>query len=103
MEIGQYDVEFVPRRGIKSQVLTDFIAEWMDSSLRCIDDLHNRWVMYFDRSYTLKGAGADIVLIPPECDMLKYAIQIEFPATNNITEYEGLVTGLRLAKELSIQ
>jgi ribonuclease HI len=59
--------------------------------------------MYFDRSYTLKGAGASIVLIPPEGDMLKYAIQIEFSTTNNITEYEGLVTGLRLAKELSIR
>jgi ribonuclease HI len=43
------------------------------------------------------------VLIPPEGDMLKYAIQIEFPATNNIAEYEGLVTRLRLAKELGIQ
>jgi ribonuclease HI len=29
-------------------------------------------------------------------------IQIEFPATNNIAEYEGLVTGLQLAKELGI-
>jgi ribonuclease HI len=59
--------------------------------------------MYFDGSYTLKGAGAGIVLIPPEGDMLKYAIQIEFPATNNIVEYEGLDTGLQLAKELGIR
>jgi ribonuclease HI len=65
--------------------------------------LPDHWVIYFDGSYTLKGAGADIVLIPPEGDMLKYAIQIEFPATNNIAEYEGLVTGLRLTKELSSQ
>jgi hypothetical protein len=33
MEVGQYDVEFVPRRVIKSQALIDFIAEWMDSGL----------------------------------------------------------------------
>jgi ribonuclease HI len=46
----------------------------------------------------LKGAGAGIMLIRPEGDMLKYAIQIEFSATNNIVEYKGLVTGLRLAK-----
>jgi ribonuclease HI len=59
--------------------------------------------MYFDGSYTLKGVGAGVVLIPPEGDMLKYTIQIEFAATNNIVEYEELVTGLRLAKELSIR
>jgi ribonuclease HI len=59
--------------------------------------------MYFDGSYTLKGAGAGVVLILPEGGILKYAIQLGFPATNNIAEYEGLVTGLRLAKDLGIQ
>jgi ribonuclease HI len=71
--------------------------------LRGIDELPDHWIMYFDGSYTLKGAGAGVVLIPPECDILKYAIQLGFPATNNIAEYEGLVTGLRLAKDLGIQ
>jgi hypothetical protein len=103
MEIDQYDVEFVPRWAIKSQALADFIAEWTDSDVRGIDDLPDHWVIYFDGSYTLKGVGAGVVLIPPEGDMLKYAIQIEFPATNNIAEYEGLVTGLQLAKKLGIQ
>jgi ribonuclease HI len=59
--------------------------------------------MHFDGSYTLKGAEAGVVLIPPEGDILKYAIQLEFLATNNIAEYEGLVTGLQLAKNLGIQ
>jgi ribonuclease HI len=59
--------------------------------------------MYFDGSYTLKGAGANVVLIPLKGDVIKYAIQLEFPATNNITKYEGLVNGLQLAKDLSIR
>jgi ribonuclease HI len=103
VEISQYDVVFIPRWAIKSQTLTDFIVEWTDSDVWGIGHLLDHWIMYFDGSYTLKGVGADVVLIPPEGDMLKYAIQIEFPATNNITEYEGLVTGLRLAKELGIR
>jgi ribonuclease HI len=103
MEIGQYDVKFVPQRAIKSQALVDFIAEWTDLDVRGIGDLPDHLVMYFYGSYSLKGTGAGVVLIPPEGDMLKYAIQIEFSATNNIAEYVGLVTGLRLAKELSIR
>jgi ribonuclease HI len=59
--------------------------------------------MYFDRSYTLKGARAGVVLIPSEGDILKYAIQLEFLANNNIVEYEGLATGVRLAKNLGIR
>jgi hypothetical protein len=33
VKIGQYDIEFVPRRTIKSQALVEFIVEWTDSSL----------------------------------------------------------------------
>jgi ribonuclease HI len=58
--------------------------------------------MYFDGSYTLKGAGAGVVLIPPEGDIIKYVIQLEFSAINNIAEYERLITGFRLAKDLGI-
>jgi ribonuclease HI len=43
------------------------------------------------------------VLIPSEGDALKYVIRLEFPATNNITESEALVNGLRLAKDLGIR
>jgi hypothetical protein len=103
VEISQYDIEFIPRRAIKSQALIDFIAEWIDSGLWGIDELPDHWVMYFDRSYTLKGVGAGVVLIPVEGDILKYTIQLEFQATNNIAEYEGLVMGLRLAKDLGIR
>jgi hypothetical protein len=102
VEIGQYDVEFAPRRVIKSQALTDFITEWTNSALWGIGELPDHWVMYFDESYTLNGAGASVVLIPLEGQVLKYAIQLEFLATNNIAEYEGLVNGLRLAKDLDI-
>jgi hypothetical protein len=70
VEIDQYDVAFIPRWVIKAQTLTDFITEWTDSGLRGIDELPNHWVMYFDRSYTLKGAGANVVLIPSEGDVL---------------------------------
>jgi ribonuclease HI len=59
--------------------------------------------MYFDRLYTLKGAEAGVVLIPLEGDILKFAIQLEFPTRNNIAIYEGLVTGLRLAKDLGMR
>jgi hypothetical protein len=59
--------------------------------------------MYFDGSYTLNGAGVGVVLIPPKGDILKYAIQLDFSAINYIAEYEGLVTGLPLAKELGIR
>ena len=32
--------------------------------------------------------------------MLKYGIQLKFPATNNEAEYEGILMGLRIGKAL---
>jgi hypothetical protein len=42
------------------------------------------------------------MLVTSEGDMLKYVIQLDFPATNNIADYVGLVMGLWLAKDLDI-
>jgi hypothetical protein len=39
VEIGQYDVKFIPRRMIKYQALMDFNTKWTDSGLLGIDEL----------------------------------------------------------------
>jgi hypothetical protein len=48
-------------------------------------------------------AGAGVMLIPPEGDILKYAVQFKFLATNNIIEYERLVMGILIAKDHDIR
>jgi ribonuclease HI len=53
--------------------------------------------MNFDRSITLQGGGAGVVLTSPDGQILKYAVQLDFRATNNKVEYEGLLAGLRVA------
>jgi hypothetical protein len=61
------------------------MEKWTDSGLQGVDELPDHWVMYFDGSYTLKGAGSGVGLTPPpQGDILKYAIQLDFPTTNNI-------------------
>jgi hypothetical protein len=64
VKISQYDIEFIPRWAFKSQTLVDFIVKWTDLGLRGIDKLPDHWVMYFNGSYTLKGAEIDVVFIP---------------------------------------
>ena len=44
--------------------------------------------------------GAGVVLISQEIETLKYAIKLQFPATNNEAEHEALLIGLSLAKAL---
>ena len=53
-----------------------------------------------DRSSTKKVGGARVVLISLEGETLKYAVRLQFPATNNEAEYKALLTRLSLAKTL---
>ena len=59
--------------------------------------------MHFDGYKMRLGLGAFIVLLSPKGDPLRYALQIHFAASNNVAEYEAIVHGLRLAKELGIR
>jgi ribonuclease HI len=59
--------------------------------------------MNFDGSKMRGGLGAGVVLTSPKGDKLHYVLQIHFTASNNVTEYEALIHGLKLAKEIGIQ
>jgi ribonuclease HI len=61
------------------------------------------WKMYFDGSLKLQGVGAGILLITPGGELLKYALQLLFPASNNIAESEALIHGLNIAVSLGIK
>ena len=58
---------------------------------------------FFDGSKTLEGSGAGCVLIDPKKNKHFLSCRLEFECTNNITEYEALVQGLRKAIELKVK
>jgi ribonuclease HI len=62
-------------------------------------DLSSVWIMYFDGSKRVQGAGVGVVLISPHDDKLKYVLRMSFSqASNNEAEYEALLHGIKIAK-----
>jgi ribonuclease HI len=59
--------------------------------------------MYFDGSLNIDGAGAGLYFILPSGDRLSYVLCIHFKASNNATEYEAALHGLRIVIELDIK
>src|ERR1041385_5195778 len=59
--------------------------------------------MHFAGSKIMTGLGAGVVLTSPKGDKLEYVLQIHVAASNNVAEYEALVHGVRLAKEIGIR
>ena len=58
--------------------------------------------MHFNGARQLEGSGAGVVLTSPRGDKFSYVLQILFTCTNNAAEYEALLHGLRIAKEMNI-
>ncbi|XP_022845257.1 uncharacterized protein LOC111368242 [Olea europaea var. sylvestris] len=61
------------------------------------------WSLFVDGSAGDVGSGAGVVLISPEGHKLTSTVRSRFKATNNVAEYEALLAGLRLAKEMQIK
>ena len=95
-----HDIRYIPRTAIKSQALADFVAEWTEVQLPTPDVTHEYWTMYFDGSIMVPRSEPRVVLISPDGSRLYYAIRLHFLASNNATEYEALINGLRIAIEL---
>jgi hypothetical protein len=59
------------------------MAEWRENQLPTPTERPEHWVMYFDDSLKLEGAGAGVLLISPKGEQLKYVLQIFWKVSNN--------------------
>jgi hypothetical protein len=83
IELGEFDIEFYPRQAIKSQILADFVSEWTEIQMSPPKERPEHWIMYFDSTLNLEGAGAHVLFISPQGEQLKYVLQIHYKASNN--------------------
>ena len=101
IELAAFEITCKIRDTIKSQLLADFVADWTEIPDATPLPEPEYWVMHFDGSKLLNGSGAGVLLQSPTGDKLHYVLQIHFKATNNMAEYEALIHGLRVAKDLA--
>ena len=111
VELSEYDITFQPRTALKSQVLADFVADFAPNAtqqadkelLNLTEHSDSKWTLTVDGSSNVNGAGIGLVLTSPEGDLIQQAIRCGFKATNNEAEYEALIAGLNLAKDMGIK
>jgi ribonuclease HI len=61
------------------------------------------WSMDFDGAKSKNGSGAGVLLCDSKENAIPFSFRLEFPNTNNMTEYEALVQGLQKALGLGIR
>ena len=104
--LGAYDIKYMPRTSIKSQVLTDLVAEFDEPSFEengerpislqeplswkvCVDDITNQ-----------RGSGVGLVVVSPEIIIIEKSLRLGFSAINNEAEYEVLLVRMAMVQKM---
>jgi len=98
VELSEFGLRYESRGPMKAQFLADFLIE-----LPQVAEEKMFWLLSIDGSSNKKGSGADIILEGPGEVVVEQSIRFGFDTSNNQAEYEALITGLRLAKDLGMK
>ncbi|KAL5561881.1 hypothetical protein UlMin_031628 [Ulmus minor] len=110
IELSEFDIEYKPRTSIKGQAVADFISESTrsDSVLTRENSGEDSWTnpvwkLFVNGSTNQDGSGIGIVLESPKQEKVLKALRLEFSVSNNEAEYEALLIGLKMARELDVK
>ncbi|CAL9011833.1 unnamed protein product, partial [Prunus brigantina] len=100
IELGEFDIHYKPRPATKGQAVADFISEFTEPSRGrftiTIEPTPTSRQIHVTGNGTLDSTQPLWTLYV----VLEYALRFKFHASNNEAEYEALLAGLRLAKEM---
>jgi ribonuclease HI len=106
-KLSGYHITFEPRTTIKSQVLADFIVDWIGPTWQQEESREKVWTIHCDGAWCHVGAGAAAIITSPTGVKYRYATRLSFAlesdrCTNNIAKYEAVILGLRKLRALGV-
>jgi hypothetical protein len=102
-ELSEHTIDFGKRSAIKSQVLADFVVDWTSPGNNTGDEeLVPVWEIRCDGAWGAKARESQLSLLHRRGLKLRYAARLDYSdrCTNNTTEYEVLLLGLRKVRAL---
>jgi len=95
VELSEFNIHYEPHGPIKAQCLLDFVND-LQHTLE-----EDQWTLYVDGSSNPRGAG--VVLEGPNHILIEKSLHFAFKTSNNQAEYEAILAGLSLAREVGIR
>ena len=100
-ELSEFGILYKPRLTLKGQILTYFIPELPQPDVDWGDV--GWWILNVDGASYQTGAGVGLQLKSSTEERIEQAIWLDFPTSNNETEYEAILSEIDLAKSLSLE
>ncbi|XP_015938721.1 uncharacterized protein LOC107464305 [Arachis duranensis] len=97
VQISQYDLQYKPRHAIKAQAMADFLVEVIGDPAGTPSTW---WKLHVDGASNQTFGGAGIILENPSVVVYEQSVKFKFPVSNNQEEYEVLLGGLALSREV---
>ncbi|XP_030930756.1 uncharacterized protein LOC115956557 [Quercus lobata] len=113
--LGAFDIKYMPRTSIKSQVLADLVVEFAEPPVEIVAKERNMdgksvgvvsmpgplcWKVYIDSTTNQRGSGVGLVLVSPEKTIIEKSLKLGFSTTNNEAEYEALLQGMAMVQKM---
>nr|GEX33620.1 reverse transcriptase domain-containing protein [Tanacetum cinerariifolium] len=67
------------------------------------EELLDPWILFMDGSSCIDGSRAGLIITNLKGMEFTYALRFRFNATNNEAEYEALIVGLWIARQIGVQ
>ena len=83
--------------------MVDFIVEFYNVPEEEEVLMKKVWIAYVDGSSTREYSGAWVILKRPYGEECEVAIQLQFTTMNNEAEYEAMITGMNIAREMGLK
>jgi ribonuclease HI len=117
LQLSQYEISTETPTAIKSQAIADLLAQFPGEDGSVISQevpgevggallvgmADSIWTLNFDGSSTSVSSGAGVVLTREDGETIAKSFKLDFPCSNNASEYEAYTTGLAIAHEMGIK
>ncbi|XP_059310872.1 uncharacterized protein LOC132062290 [Lycium ferocissimum] len=111
LRFQQFEITYIPQKAVKGQALADFLADhpipddWeltdeLPDEDAMVVEIQSPWKMYFDGAAQRDGAGAGVVFVTPQGEVLPYSFTLTQRCSNNVAEYQALILGLEMAVDM---
>ncbi|RDY02960.1 Retrovirus-related Pol polyprotein from transposon 17.6, partial [Mucuna pruriens] len=101
VQLSEFDISFERRGHVKAQALANFITKLTPIGTPSVEE--GVWYLSVDGSSNQTGSGVGIILEGPEGILIEQSLHFEFRASNNQAEYEALLAGMKLPRELEVK
>ena len=111
--LSKFDIKYVTQKSVKERAIANHLAHCSPEEVEEIqgnfpnEDIIGieveSWNMYFDGATNQNRSGIRVLLISPKGKHIPFCGRLNFPTTNNATEYESCIMGLREAIGLGVK